>query len=110
MTKPKAKNILKIVRDALRHSRYVFSKHAFTRRNERNISYGDVLYVLENGWREEKKDEWKEEFQDWNYAIRGKTKDGVRVRISVAVQELKDGTFVVIVTVINLDMRRDINE
>jgi hypothetical protein len=106
----KVKYLLKVIKEALRDSRYVFSEHAFDRYKERDIPYGEILYVLENGWHEEKKDEWKAEFGDWNYAIRGKTRDRINVRVSVALKELPDGAFVIIVTVINLDLRGKSNE
>ena len=46
----------------------------------------------------------KESFKDWIYALRGKTLDGISLRICVAFDKLPDGSIVIIVTIINLDL------
>ena len=55
-----------------------------------------VLHVLRNGYHEKRKDEYKPEYEDWNYAIRGLTIDGKDLRIAIAFEE--DG--MIIITVI----------
>jgi hypothetical protein len=57
------------------------------RKQQRKVSLPHVLYVLINGYHEKKKDEYKPEYQDWNYAIRGLTIDGRDLRIAIAFDE-----------------------
>jgi hypothetical protein len=49
---------------------FVILPHALLRQAERKISAADIVYVLKNGIHESEKDEFKESFQSWNYAIR----------------------------------------
>lgn len=58
----------------------------------------DILEVLETGYHEKKKDEFRVDFQSWNYAVRGKTIDGDELRIAVYFEE----EMVMIATVIRL--------
>jgi len=78
-------------------SNFVFSDHANERMAERNISYFEVKDVLLNGFNERKKDEYKEEYGNWNYSIRFDIKvsdeEKRRLRIPVAFDE--DGTIVI---------------
>lgn len=72
--------------------------HSSKRGVDRNIDLQDIIDVLENGYHEKRKDEFKEEFQSWNYAIRGKTFEGRELRIAVYFDE----TLLMIATVIDL--------
>ncbi len=56
---------------------YSISKHAKLRQGERYFTIGDIKNILNTGYHdhEKKKDEYKGEYADWNYAIRGKTLD-----------------------------------
>ena len=79
-----------------------FSDHAQHRMDERLYEYGldesDVFRVLKKGRREEEKDEWNEILKEWNYAYRGKTLDGIELRVAFALKP----NGVLVVTVINL--------
>ncbi|MBS0603734.1 MAG: DUF4258 domain-containing protein [Verrucomicrobia bacterium] len=68
------------------------------RKVQRRISLPEVVYVLMNGYHEKKKDEYKPEYSDWTYAIRGRTIDEKDIRIAVAFDE--DG--MLIITVIEI--------
>ena len=83
-----------------RHS-YRISTHALQRQKERSISLREILYVLKNGHHEEKYSSFALKEQTWKYAIRGKTFDGIDLRIIVAfVEEM------VIVTAIKITKRK----
>ncbi len=58
-----------------------------------------MRYVLTTGYREAKKDEYKEEHQSWNYAMRGKTVDDRKLRVAVSF----DKDDLLIITVIDLE-------
>ncbi len=94
----KCSHVLEKVRECLELGLYYDTSHAVKRKEERRVGLQDVLYVLRTGFHEKKKDEYKPEFCDWNYAIRGKTVDGKEVRVAVAFDE--DG--MLIITVIDL--------
>jgi len=63
------------------------SAHALQRQNERLVSLEDVLYVLKTGVREEKKDLFDVKRQMWKYAIYGKTKDEIKLRVIISFEE-----------------------
>lgn len=79
---------------------YVISSHAKLRQGERNFTLGDIKCIIETGFHEKRKDEYKDEYEDWNYAIRGRALDNDQSRICIAFTE--DRHFVVI-TVIRLE-------
>lgn len=78
--------------------------HAVQRGSERRITRPEYLRVLETGFHEKRKDEFKEEHQGWNYAIRGETIDGRQLRVPVSFDG--QGTMLII-TVIDLDREED---
>ena len=80
----KIKNLLDFVKRCIDNDNYRDSIHAQERKAQRGITITEILYVLRNGWHEKKKDEFKEEYQSWNYAIRGDTVDEVSLRIIVS--------------------------
>lgn len=100
--RPKKSDVIAVVREAIAQGRYVYSKHARLRKDQREISDGDVRCAIANGWHEKKKDAWIEEFESWNYAISGSSLEGERLRIAVNLDEL-DQIGMVVITVINLD-------
>jgi len=83
----KIPDVLKKVRECLEVGRYYDTSHAMQRKVQRKISLPYVLHVLKNGYHEKKKDEYKPEYNDWNYSIRGSTIDGKDIRIAVAFDE-----------------------
>jgi hypothetical protein len=96
----KIQNVAALAKMLMKQGAYVISNHAYERRNEREISIGDIQNVIKTGYHEKRKDEYKEEFRDWNYAIKGKTLDSELARICIAfVQE----SSLIVVTVIRLE-------
>ncbi|MGE0174658.1 MAG: DUF4258 domain-containing protein [Oligoflexales bacterium] len=98
----KIPNILTLIRERASTGDFVVLPHAATRRQQRNISIPDITFILIHGEREPNKDEYKHDFQSWNYAIKGKTVDSKAVRIAVTFDEDE----MLIVTVIPLGKRR----
>lgn len=99
---PKDPDVVGKVRRAVSSGSYteLRTDHATDRQSERRVTRPEYVYVLKNGYHEKSKDEFKEEFQAWNYAIRGKTIDGRDLRVPVSFD--KDGTLLII-TLIDLD-------
>lgn len=98
----KVENVIDIVRSCISDGNYIYSKHALLRRSERSISDGDVRHALLQGWHEKKKDKWIDDYDNWNYSIRGKSLESDNLRIVVNLDEYeKHG--IIIITVINLD-------
>ena len=71
--------------------------HALERQNQRLVDLKSVLGVLKNGIHEKDKDLFDVKRQMWKYAIRGKTLDGINLRIIVAFEKE-----MVIITVMRL--------
>ncbi len=90
-------DLLGRIRGHVRKGTYILAKHAIQRQKERCINLPDVLRVLENGRREREKDSFDIKWQTWKYAIRGKTINGVDLRVIVSFQEE-----MVIITVIRI--------
>lgn len=74
---------------------YRQSKHAIDRELERKIEMPDVLYVLKNGYHEKQKTSFDDAFQTWKYAVRGRTLDGMDIRIIIAFDD--DGMMIITV-------------
>ncbi len=94
----KIPEVLKKARECLDSGRYQDTSHAMQRKLQRKISLPHVLYVIRNGYHEKRKDEYKLEYNDWTYAIRGRTIDGQDIRIAIAFD--KDGMLIITVIVI----------
>jgi phage terminase large subunit-like protein len=75
------------------------TRHATERQEERSITRPELLKVLRTGFHEKKKDQFKEEYQAWNYAIRGKTVDERNLRVIVSF----DLNGMLIISAIDLD-------
>lgn len=67
----------------------------------RGIIKPEVEFILSHGHHEARKDQFNEEFDTWDYAIRGKTLDGRNLRIVIAVVNPS----VLVVTTIDLDTK-----
>jgi hypothetical protein len=83
----KHENVLLVVRAAFAGGKYRDTRHAAERKAERQISILEIRQVVERGYHEPAKDEFKEEWQAWNYAIRGRTLDQRELRIVVSFDE-----------------------
>lgn len=106
---PKRADLHSEVRRAVEEGRYRYTAHGALRLDQRVVQQGiletDVVYVLKQGHREPRKDLWSELHQTWTYAMRGKTLDGIAQRVCVAFERMPDQTLMIIVTVINLDLK-----
>ena len=94
----KVEDVLKKIHEAIQHGRYRDTRHSMQRGIERGIQLPDILEAIGTGYHEKRKDEYREDFGNWNYAIRGKTCDGEELRVAIYFEEDR----VVIVTVIRL--------
>ncbi len=76
---------------------YRLTKHAAEEQAKDKIDLQDTLHVLMTGTHESDKTQFNNKFQNWRYAIRGKTEDLKEVRVIISFsQEM------MIVTVIGL--------
>jgi hypothetical protein len=92
------RDLLKIIRAHVQRGSYILVKHAIKRQEERNIRLPDILRVLEHGRHEQEKDVFDVKNQTWKHAIRGKTINGVDLRVVVALKNE-----MIIITVITVD-------
>jgi len=95
----KVENVIEIVKAAIASRQFRISAHAAKRMEERDITSPDLIQVLAAGYHEARKDEFKEEYSSWSYAIRGKTVDARNLRFAVAIE----APGFVVVTAIDLD-------
>ena len=91
MTRKKAPekftDILEKIRECIEQENYQFSQHALDRVRERGIDIHTSLYVLLNGYEEKRKTTFDKDNNNWKYAIRGKTRDDLDIRIIVVIDE-----------------------
>jgi hypothetical protein len=80
-------NLMKTIHTCIEEGRYLDTRHAFARQNERKISRPEFLYVLKTGHHEKKKDKFDELYGAWNYAVRGRTVDRRELRVIVSFDE-----------------------
>lgn len=92
-----AVDVLRRAREHVRRGTYILVKHAIERQGERGIGLPDVLRVLEYGRHEKNMDIFDVKNQCWKHAIRGKTINGIDLRVIVAFHNE-----MVIITVIRL--------
>ena len=85
--KPKKKSKLvdveTVIPQLLEEGSFSVSSHCQTRLTERGLGPDDIREVVCSGRREASKDEWKAEYDDWNYAFRGKAVNSDDVRVAV---------------------------
>lgn len=100
----KLENVLELAKQCIEKGSYVATFHAECRQLEREITLLDAVYVIKNGYRAPKYDNFKEEWDKWNYAINGMTtqKENIRVIISFEDDKFNDTEKLLIITVINL--------
>lgn len=99
----KGRHLISIVRRRLDAGRYFDTRHAVQRQKERGILRPEVLYVLQRGHHESRKDHYEKRFQAWNYAIRGKTLDKRELRVIVSF----DKNNMLIITAIDLRSKKN---
>ncbi len=76
MSRPnKLLNPLSVIAACIEEGRFLDIRHARERQIERQIMRSDVLHVLCFGYHEKLKDRFDDQYNAWNYAIRGKTLD-----------------------------------
>ena len=97
----KHEDVLVLARKHLDSGKYLDTRHATERKQQRQITRPEVFQVLRGGYHEKRKDEFKEEYNAWNYAIRGKTIDKRDLRICVSFDK---ETGMLIITAIDLDL------
>lgn len=97
----KVEGVMALAKDLMQKGAYVISNHAKLRQKERCFTIGDVKNIINTGYHEKKKDEYKDEYAEWNYAIRGKTLDDEQARVCIAF--IEESHFIVI-TVIRLEV------
>ena len=86
MSRPlKIENLIEVLKEAVEDGHLLYSSHVNDRMAQRNIIKPEVEFVLSNGYHEARKDKFKEEFDSWDYAIKGKTIDGRNLRIIIAI-------------------------
>jgi len=95
----KDEKVLEKIRDKSSCGDYIPVEHAKQRLEQREVTDPEMRYVLATGYREPRKDEFKEEHQSWNYAMRGRTADGRELRVALSF----DKDDLLIITVIDLE-------
>ncbi len=84
----KIENLLEKIKECIEQNRYTHTEHALVRQAERKITLAEVRHILITGYEEKIKTSFDEQYNTWNYAIRGKTKIGkLDVRVIVAFDE-----------------------
>jgi pyruvate/2-oxoglutarate dehydrogenase complex dihydrolipoamide acyltransferase (E2) component len=84
---PLSKNeAINTCRKYLNEGKVTWSPHLKQRMKERNISIRDVINTVEGGTIV-KTPEWKEEYGEYNYFIRGKDIEGTKLTVKVAISE-----------------------
>ena len=97
--RPKASELLKQIREKVEAGKLRYSVHAGERMLERGIVRPEAEYALKNGRHNKSKDKFNEAQEDWDYAIEGKTIDGRKLRIIVAIV----APHLLVITAIDLD-------
>jgi hypothetical protein len=75
------------IRACIKVGRFLDTRHAFERQDERRITRPEILYVLKNGHHEKQKDRLEALYQTWSYSVRGKTVDRRELGIIVSFDE-----------------------
>ncbi len=81
-------NVLKVVKKHISDEAYQFSDHALEELVNDNLDLRDIIHVLLHGRHDESKTIFSTKHQSWNYAISGKTIDGLDVRVIVAFEDI----------------------
>ena len=97
----KIPELMSVIRACIEEGRYLDTRHAWERQNDRRINRPEILYVLKCGRHEKSKDKFNEFHHTWNYAVRGKTVDRRELRVIVSFDE----NGILIITAIELRKR-----
>lgn len=97
--RPKIPDLIKLVKEKAGAGKIRYSSHANQRMLERDIIKPDVEHVLLRGHHNKQKDTYNEKEGGWDYSIEGKTIDGRKLRIIVAIIDPN----LLVVTTIDLD-------
>lgn len=81
-------DILGAVKRHITDGSYKFSDHALEELVNDNLDLPDIIHVLLHGRHDESKTTFSTKHQSWNYAISGKTIDGLDVRVIVAFDDI----------------------
>lgn len=81
---PKISGLVTRLRECLETGNYLDTRHSLARQAQRNVTREETLQVLRVGEPEPSKDRYDENFQTWNYSIRGKTVEGKELRVVVS--------------------------
>lgn len=100
---PKLASFLTAARERIARGSFRDTRHASDRKSERSITLPEIKQVISAGYHEATEDEFNEEHNAWNYAIRGRTIDRRELRIVVSFDE--EGQLI-FVTTRDLDAER----
>jgi len=97
----KIENVVALAKNLMQAGTYAISGHARLRQGERCFTIGDIKNIIHTGYHEKNKDEYKDEYADWNYAIRGKTLDDAQARVCIAfIEEIQ----FIVITIIRMEV------
>lgn len=82
--RPKIEHLIDKVRECVQSGRYLDTYHSQARQFERGVARYEITDVLVHGFHEKAKDTFDDNYQAWNYAIRGKTVDKKELRVIVS--------------------------
>ncbi|MDA8165786.1 MAG: DUF4258 domain-containing protein [Desulfobacteraceae bacterium] len=74
---------LTLIRRAASARNLIYGRHVKQRMSERNFTIQDILYILQNGRLRGK--EYKAEYENWVYSIRGQDLEGEEGRVVTAI-------------------------
>jgi hypothetical protein len=94
-------DLMNVIRACIEEGRYLDTRHAWERQDERRINRPEILYVLKHGHHEQNKDTFNNFHHVWNCSVRGKTVDRRELRVIVSFDE----NGMLIITAIDLKKR-----
>jgi len=92
-----------LARACLEAGRYRDTRHVAERRRERAITLLEVKEVIRTGWHEAIKDDYRPEYEAWNYVVRGRTIDRGNLRVVISFEPDEEGELLLLITAIDLD-------
>ena len=95
MSREKESDVMGFIRKTLVSGRILQSSHALQRMAERGVIISEIIESLGSGRHVKKYDQWDEHYEEWNYVVEGKTIDGRKLRVVVA---LKKGPMTLVIT------------